>query len=120
VTEAAQATSARPRPLRSLLVALGAFVLLALAAAGLKGYRDYQSARSREVRLEGDIAATQARIHALERRIDRLQHDPATLDRVAREELGLVRPDEVVVVLPENPPPEPPAAAAEDAAKPAH
>jgi cell division protein FtsB len=102
VTEAAEAGSLRPRPLRSLLSGVLVILLLALAAAALKGWRDHEQARAREARLESEIAATEERIRALERRIERLQDDPATLDRVAREELGLVRPDEVVVVLPER------------------
>jgi cell division protein FtsB len=109
VTEAAQAASAPTRPLRSLVGLLVGLALLALAVAGLKGWRDYQGAQAHERRLEGEISDAQGRIHALESRIDRLQHDPATLDQVAREELGLVRPDEVVVVLP---PPQPQAPAA--------
>ena len=101
MTEAAEAASNRPRPLRSLITAVVLCFLLALAVAGLKGWRDYRQAREREQRLRDEVVATEARILALERKIDRLQDDPATLDRVAREELGLVRPDEVVVVLPE-------------------
>jgi len=100
VTEAAQAGPAQARPLRSLVGLLVGFALLALAIAGLKGWRDYQGALAHEQRLQGDISAAQERIQGLETRIDRLQHDPATLDRVAREQLGLVEPNEVVVVLP--------------------
>jgi cell division protein FtsB len=101
VTEAARAASLRPRSLRSLVsLAVGA-TLLALAAAGLKSWRDFEQVRGREAALLDGIAASERRIHALERRIESLENDPATLDRLAREELGLVRPDEVVVVLPE-------------------
>jgi cell division protein FtsB len=101
VTEAAQAASTRPLSLRSAISAAVGVALLALAAAGLKSWRDYEQVRAREATLAAEIAASEQRIRALERRIERLDSDPATLDRVAREELGLVRPDEVVVVLPE-------------------
>jgi cell division protein FtsB len=105
VTEGARAASLRPRSLRSLVsLAVGA-ALLALAAAGLKSWRDYELVRAREAALVDGIAASERRIHALERRIESLESDPATLDRLAREELGLVRPDEVVIVLPEPAPP---------------
>jgi cell division protein FtsB len=107
VTEAAAAATLRPRPLRSLLSAVVIFGLVALAAASLKGWRDYQQVRAREQRLASEIAATEERIRALERRIERLDRDPATLDRLAREELGLVAPDEVVIVLPERSPASP-------------
>jgi len=105
VTEAARAASAAPRPLRSLLALLVGCALLALAAAGLKSWRDYEQVTARERRLEGEIGAAERRILELERTIDGLDDDPATLDRLAREELGLVRPDEVVIVVPERPAP---------------
>ena len=44
------------------------------------------------------------RIALLKRRIESLKNDPVTLDRVARESLGLVRPEDVVIVLPARPP----------------
>lgn len=91
-----------PGAVRALLQALYAVALIALASAALKGWRDHQRATAREIQLESEIAATEARIAALRLRIERLQHDPTTLDRVAREELGLVRPEEVIIVLPEK------------------
>jgi len=104
VTEAAQAASAEPRPLRSVVSLVVGAALLALAVAGLKGWHDYERVRQRAATLESEIAGTEKRIRGLEHKIEALDKDPATLDRVAREELGFVRPDEVVIVLPEKPP----------------
>lgn len=104
MTVAAQADGARPRPLRSLLSALFVFLLLVLATAALKGWRDLERARAREAALATEIAATERRIADLRSRIANIQDDPATLDRIARDELGLVHPDEVVVVVPAAPP----------------
>ena len=101
----AGASGERPRPpgaLRAFFQALYAVALIALASAALKGWGDHQRAVARERALEAEIAATEARIATLKLRIDRLQRDPTTLDRVAREELGLVRPEEVVIMLPET------------------
>lgn len=105
MTVAAQAETARPRPLRSLLSALVVFLVLLLATAALKGWRDYQRARSREAALQQRVAETERRITELRRQVRALADDPAALERVAREDLGLVRPDEVVIVLPEPGPP---------------
>lgn len=105
MTLAAQAESARPRPLRSLLSALIVFCVLLLATMALKGWRDYDRARDRAQTLAAEVAATEARIEQLRRRIRALQEDPAALERAARAELGLVRPDEVVIVLPPEPGP---------------
>ncbi|HEX4495933.1 MAG TPA: septum formation initiator family protein [Thermoanaerobaculia bacterium] len=95
---------------------LGAAVFLAfalLAIAGLKGNRDLQAARSRERTLTEKIAATRAESERLRVRIDRLSHDPGMLERLAREDLGLVRPGDMIIELPDPgaPPPPFPAAA---------
>ncbi len=103
MTIAAEAPTARARPLRPLFSVLFAVLLLALASAALKGWRDYERTLARQSTLEVELAATEARIVALRRRVERLQRDPVTLDRVAREELGMVDPRDVVIVLPEKP-----------------
>lgn len=90
----------RPHPLRSVLVAVVVFLVLLLATFGLKSYRDLTAVRGRERLLTAEIAGTEARIALLKRRIESLKNDPVTLDRVARESLGLVRPEDVVIVLP--------------------
>jgi cell division protein FtsB len=90
---------------------LGAAVLLfvaVLAMAGTKGYRDLEAARQRKHLLETRIQATQDEIARLRGRIDRLRGDPGTLERLAREDLGMVHPGDVVIELPEDPvPPKP-------------
>jgi cell division protein FtsB len=83
---------------------LGAAVLLAfalLAIAALKSNRDLQAARSHERMLKEKIAATRAESERLQVRIDRLRHDPGMLEKLAREDLGLVRPRDVVIELPD-------------------
>jgi len=83
---------------------LGAAVLLAfalLAIAALKSNRDLQAARAHERMLAAKIAATRAESEHLQVRIDRLRHDPGMLERLAREDLGMVRPRDVVIELPE-------------------
>ena len=82
-------------------------VLLALlATAGFKSYRDLADVRSREEGLERRIAETRERIDILEDYVDRIDEDPHTLERLAREELGLGEPGDVVIILPEETPPE--------------
>jgi cell division protein FtsB len=98
---------------------LGATVLLVfalLAIAALKSNRDLQAARATERTLTAKIAATRVESERLKVRIDRLRHDPGMLERLAREDLGLVRPGDMIVELPEPgaaapPPPMPPAPA---------
>jgi cell division protein FtsB len=93
---------------------LGATVLLffaLLAIAALKSNRDLQAARAHERLLKEKIAATRAESGRLQVRIDRLRHDPGMLEKLAREDLGLVRPRDVVIELPDpKAPPAPPVA----------
>jgi cell division protein FtsB len=95
------------------VTALLVFALLAVAA--LKSSRDLEAARARERLLRTQIAATRASSEHLRVRIERLRHDPGMLERLAREDLGMVRPQDVVVELPAvsenpaNPAPHPPA-----------
>jgi cell division protein FtsB len=86
-----------------------ALLLLLLVAGGMKSYSDLRQARQRVAELEQEIGVAKSRIETLERFIRRLETDPNILERLAREELGLVEPGDVVIVLPEEPVPAPPA-----------
>jgi cell division protein FtsB len=112
---------ARPDSLRSVLSGAVLLALALLALASVKSHRDLAAARARERSLQTTIEATRGRIAALRSRIARLRDDPATLERLAREDLGLVRPRDVVIVLPaEGPlPPRRPAPPAPMPANPA-
>ena len=76
-----------------------AFVAVLLVTAGAQGCRDLESVRDRETVLRGRIASSESEIERLERRLELLRSDPDTLERLAREELGMVRPGEKVIVL---------------------
>jgi cell division protein FtsB len=89
---------------------LGAAVFLfvgVLAMAGVKSYRDLEAARQRRHLLEMQIQGTEAEIARLRGKIERLRSDPATLERLAREDLGMVRPGDVVIELPQDTSPAP-------------
>lgn len=90
-----------------LLAAVLLFVVL-LGAAGFKSYRDLTAARAREQQLDTRIQESRAAIDRLRGRIDRLRGDPAMLERLAREDLGLVRRQDVVIELPRDPVAPPP------------
>lgn len=71
-----------------------------LAVAGVKSYHDLESARQRKLTLETRIRSSETEIARLQNRIERLRSDPGLLERLAREDLGMVRPGDVVVELP--------------------
>lgn len=82
---------------------LGASVLLfltVLGIAGVKSSHDLEAARQRKLLLETRIQAAETEIGRLENRIERLRSDPGLLERHAREDLGMVRPGDVVIELP--------------------
>jgi cell division protein FtsB len=90
---------------------LGATVLLVLALlaiASLKSSRDLEGARARERLLQERIAETRAESERLRVRIHRLRHDPGMLERLAREDLGMVRAGDVIIELPRPVPLHPP------------
>ena len=76
-------------------------VLSLMSTAAFKSYRDLESAKNYERELLEKIAGAEQRIQALDNRIDRIRHDPVMLERLAREDLGLVRDGDVVIVLPD-------------------
>lgn len=90
----------RPASFRLLAGTVLFFLVVLLSAAGVRSYRDLEAARRREALLEQKIAATEASVAVLRRRVERLRDDPVTLERLAREELGMVRAGDVVIVLP--------------------
>ena len=94
------AAPARSDSFRPVLGAALALVLALLAIAALKSSRDLEAARARERVLQQKIAATRAESERLRVRIDRLRHDPGMLERLAREDLGMVRPRDVIIELP--------------------
>ena len=104
--EAPARADARParasRPVRPITLATLLFLVVLLGVLGARSWGDLDRAREREAELAAKVAETEERIETLERRIERIRHDPMLLERLAREELGLVKEGEVVFVLPED------------------
>ena len=95
---------ARPSLLRDrgVPIGLGAVFIIG-TAAGLfadGGFVELSRLRGQRAELREDLAQRRHRVGALEGRIERLQNDPATLERIAREQLGYARPGELVFLLP--------------------
>jgi cell division protein FtsB len=88
-------------------IAVGVFGLLTVAMILLAIFDDHgmlevrkQRANLDQVRNELTVLSTEN--DALRKEIDNLRYDPATIERIAREQLKLVKPGEVVLVSPEN------------------
>lgn len=100
-------TRGRDGAFRGLLGVVVAVLLVPMGIAGLRTYQDLVRADERKAALAEEIARAQRDIERLERRIADLESRPATVERLARADLGMVYPGEVVIVLPPvaEPPP---------------
>lgn len=86
-------------------VGVAALALSALAILGFGGQsltRVWQMKREVEG-LEREIARLRTETTELEAAVDRLRSDPDSIEKVAREALGLVKPGERVLKLPPSP-----------------
>jgi cell division protein FtsB len=69
------------------------------------GYAGNQIHRVTQMRreiatMERDITTLRDRAADLSRTVERLRNDPAYVEKLAREEFGMVRPDETVLKFP--------------------
>ena len=80
-------------PLALILGAVIAAPILILGDEGLPRYRrlsyELDDARTANRRLRKEIEALREEIHAL-------RTEPTALERIARDELGMIKPDEVI------------------------
>jgi cell division protein FtsB len=88
-----------------LAVAAVAVLAMALAVfAGRNAVVLWQMQREIEA-AERDVARLSAQQKKLEDFAERLRNDPASIEKVAREEMGMVREGETVLKFPSQPPP---------------
>jgi len=88
-------------------IALGVFGLLTAAMLLLAVFNDRGAlqvrAQSQKLNvLQAEIERLEQENEQLAREIHALRTDPATIERLAREQLKLVKPGEVVLVAPEQ------------------
>ena len=91
-------------PLRDRHAARNTVIVLALLALSLAdpdGLRKALRNEAEAARIERENAALEQRVSQLRREVKALQGDPAAVERAAREELGYVKPGEIVYKLDE-------------------
>jgi cell division protein FtsB len=98
-----QPVVAAPSPLRGrLLRYILVFVTVVLvvdALVGDKGLLETMRVRRQYAELSSSLESVREQNQQLRETIRRLNEDPGTIEAVAREELGLVRPGEIVFVV---------------------
>jgi cell division protein FtsB len=72
-------------------------VLSGVSVADAKGFRRYLELRQAVASLEARNAELRQKNERSLREVEALQKDPRALERAAREELGFVRPGEIVL-----------------------
>ena len=100
--DAGAATAIQRRQARrfwSQAVLFVACVLAVNAVFGDKGLTDTLRARKAYAAATDDLARLKRENAALRDQVRRLRNDPATIESVARGELGLVRPGEILVTI---------------------
>lgn len=70
-----------------------------LAVFGDRGLLALQAARRDEAALRARIATVRQENLELQGQIRRLREDPSAIEEIARRELGLIKPGEVVFIL---------------------
>jgi cell division protein FtsB len=76
--------------------------MLLLAIFNDKGALQVRSQAKKLGALEADIDKIISENTRLNAEIQALRHDPAAIEKLAREELKLVKPGEIILVSPEN------------------
>jgi cell division protein FtsB len=92
--------TALPRPHPGWIVAGLLALLLGAAVFGDNGVLQLWRLRGEVESLHRDVQGLEAENERLTRAITELRDDPAALERIAREELGLVRPGDRVLRFP--------------------
>ncbi|KPJ76510.1 MAG: hypothetical protein AMJ54_11330 [Deltaproteobacteria bacterium SG8_13] len=81
-----------------IAVAVAAVVVMFfMIVFGDNGLVDLRLLKNKHVHLQmrnESLAGENIRLH---RQIDRLKHDPAYIESIARQELGMIAPDEVII-----------------------
>ncbi len=83
-------------------------VLVLNAVFGDNGVLAMMRARRDYARLSAEVARQKEENARLREQVRRLNEDPATIEDLARRQLGLIRPGEKVFIITDVPPPAPP------------
>jgi cell division protein FtsB len=87
---------------RSLL-ALALFLILMHDVFGSHGLLAMRRTQTQIKQLRGEIDRLNQENNDLNKRVQALRTDPKAVERIAREEMGLARPGEMIFKLPEQP-----------------
>lgn len=85
---------------QKILIAVATVAVIVTAFAilfGDNGLADLRMLKNNHVRLQQRNAQLAWENMQLRRQVDRLKNDPAYIESIARQELGMIAPDEIVI-----------------------
>ncbi len=85
---------------RLVAAAVAVVLFTGLGIFGVKGALRVRQMRAELEALQRDNAVLRARAEQLSKQIEGLRHDPEYLEKVAREERGMVRQGETILKFP--------------------
>jgi len=92
----------RKQKISIALAGIAMFYLLLVIVFGDNGWVERRRMRSAHAQLVSANESLTQEILQMYRTIDRLQNDPAFLENVARQELGMIRSDELIFKFKSN------------------
>lgn len=92
-------SAARTRKIVQLSLVFVTLVLLLNALVGERGFMETLRARRQHQELVQTIEGLRAEKARLQEEARRLLSDPATIEALARQELGLIRPGEMLFII---------------------
>lgn len=97
--EPVPAATTQRRKLLNLLLGFATLVLLVDSLVGEKGLMERMRARQQYRQAAAALESARSRNQGLREEALRLRDDPAAIEMIAREELGLIRPGEVLFII---------------------
>ncbi len=88
---------------RTPLLALGLALLLLQDVFGAHGVLAMRRSQKEAVQIRQEIKRLDEENRQLQDRVKALKTDPAAIERIAREEMGLARPGELIFKVPAKP-----------------
>jgi cell division protein FtsB len=91
--------------MKRVFIALAVVVFVGLIGVGLfgkSGLLSLQKLRTERERLEGQSNQLQTENQGLMKKIELLSSDLKYLEKLARQKLGMVKPDEVIIKVPQS------------------
>lgn len=93
------AASSRRRKVLNLLLGFATVVLLVDSLVGEKGLIERMRARQQYAAAAASLESLKAQNSRMREQARRLRDDPAAIETIAREELGLIRPGELLFIV---------------------